>query len=335
MSGGTRQHFNARGVWTEGWYAIARSEEVRRAAVIQRDRLGFRLAVFRGEDGVVRVVDARCPHMGASLGEGCVRGNEVQCPFHHWTFSGEGSCTMVPYREAPPAGARTRGFAVEERYGLIFVYLGDAPSFPLPALPEGRDVSRYRKGIVPSHPHVMVPTAVDRWHWSCVHGIEVEDMSQPEVVSPFQIQNELRGTLTEAPTTWPQRILRFLGHRRYEWTWVAYGSNLFVITLRAPVVMDFMIVYLPLAEEASEAETVFAFPRASFLARWTGLAWARNLWRKLLLGLLFYDDLKIVRSMRFWPRLTKEDAMVGRWIAHVRNMPLGPAPEESPASYAE
>ena len=320
------QHFNARGVWTEGWYALVRSEEVRRGHVIQRDRLGFRLAIFRGQDGEVRVLDGRCPHMGASLGEGCVLENAVRCPFHHWTFAGDGSCASVPYRERPPEGARTRGFVVEERYGLVFVYFGDEPSFALPELPAGRSVSRFRKGLVPSHPHVMVPTAVDRWHWQCVHGIEVEDMSEPVIVGPFEIRNQLRGALTRSPTTWPQRILRVLGHRDFDWTWTAYGSNMFVASLRRPFVMDFLIAYLPLEEAASEAETVFAFPKRSLLARWSGVAWVGDLWRKLLLGLLFYDDIKIVRSMRFWPRLTKEDSMVGRWIAHVRRMPVGPQP---------
>lgn len=320
-------HFNARGVWTEGWYALVRSEEVRRGRVIQRDRLGFRLAVYRGEDGQARVLDARCPHMGASLGEGRVLGNELRCPFHHWTYDGSGVCTRVPYREQVPPSARTRSFRVDERWGLIFVYLGEGePQFSLPDLPADSNAVRFRKGLVPSHPHVMVPTAVDRWHWQCVHGIEVESMSEAQIVGPFEIRNELSGQLTSAPTTWAQRIFRALGHRRFEWSWSAYGSNLFVVNLVQPMRMDVLITYLPLGD-SSEAETVFAFPRRSALARWLGLAWLRERYYMLLLALLFYDDLKIVRSMRFWPRLTAEDGMVGRWIAHVRKMPLGPSPE--------
>ena len=62
---------------------------------------GLELAVFRDTSGQAHVVDAYCPHMGASLGVGGqVRGDCIECPFHGWKFRGyDGKCVHVPYAE--------------------------------------------------------------------------------------------------------------------------------------------------------------------------------------------------------------------------------------------
>ena len=49
-------------------------------------------------DGVVGVLDAFCPHLGAHLGMGgTVEGNALRCPFHGWEFATSGACTAIPY----------------------------------------------------------------------------------------------------------------------------------------------------------------------------------------------------------------------------------------------
>ena len=63
---------------------------------------GLELAVFRDTSGTAHVVDAYCPHMGASLSVGGqVKGNCIECPFHGWRFRGDdGKCVHVPYTDA-------------------------------------------------------------------------------------------------------------------------------------------------------------------------------------------------------------------------------------------
>ncbi len=68
---------------------------------------GENFVVFRDTKGMVHVLDAYCPHLGANLGiGGKVRGNCIECPFHGWQFDGHsGKCTTIPYsateRESP------------------------------------------------------------------------------------------------------------------------------------------------------------------------------------------------------------------------------------------
>lgn len=46
---------------------------------------GRLVAVFN-HDGEYYAIDDLCPHMGASLGSGCLEGDVVTCPWHAWRF---------------------------------------------------------------------------------------------------------------------------------------------------------------------------------------------------------------------------------------------------------
>lgn len=46
---------------------------------------GVAIAVFRRAGGVV-AVDDTCPHMGASLADGRLAGDAVECAWHRWKF---------------------------------------------------------------------------------------------------------------------------------------------------------------------------------------------------------------------------------------------------------
>lgn len=57
--------------------------------------------MFRGHSGTAYVVDAYCPHLGASLAVGGrVVGSCIECPFHGWQFQGkDGKCVRIPYAD--------------------------------------------------------------------------------------------------------------------------------------------------------------------------------------------------------------------------------------------
>ncbi|XP_050084957.1 cholesterol 7-desaturase nvd [Anopheles aquasalis] len=112
--------------YPNGWFAVLESEELRPGTTRAVDCLGQNLAVFRTYTGTVHVLDAYCPHLGANLGiGGVVRGDCIECPFHHWTFSGQdGQCTNIPYSRTGtiPKVARLRKWESLEVNGFIFVW---------------------------------------------------------------------------------------------------------------------------------------------------------------------------------------------------------------------
>jgi phenylpropionate dioxygenase-like ring-hydroxylating dioxygenase large terminal subunit len=106
--------------------------------------LGHDFVLFRDSQGKAHALSDTCIHRGASLAGGKVRGDSVQCPYHGWRFAGDGRCTRIPslgpgnYDKAPARG-RVDAYPVEERYGLIHVFLGDLPEAerpPIMAIPE-------------------------------------------------------------------------------------------------------------------------------------------------------------------------------------------------------
>jgi phenylpropionate dioxygenase-like ring-hydroxylating dioxygenase large terminal subunit len=81
-------------------------------------------------------VHARCCHRGTTLYYGKVEERGIRCCYHGWLFDREGRCLEQPCE--PEGGlfrekVRQPWYPVEERYGLIFAYMG--PPERKPVLP--------------------------------------------------------------------------------------------------------------------------------------------------------------------------------------------------------
>ena len=82
--------------YPRGWFCIGAAYEFTDAPV-KLDYFGTSLVAYRGADsGEVHVLDAYCPHMGANLADGCVKGDSVICPFHEWSWGADGFCNDIP-----------------------------------------------------------------------------------------------------------------------------------------------------------------------------------------------------------------------------------------------
>ena len=77
----------------------------------------------------------------AKLTAGEVIGCRLHCPYHGWGYEGDGRVTHIPHelfgRDMPKF--KVHSFPVQEKYGLIWVFPGDAEladEVPMPHLPE-------------------------------------------------------------------------------------------------------------------------------------------------------------------------------------------------------
>jgi nitrite reductase/ring-hydroxylating ferredoxin subunit len=163
--------------YTKGWFQVGWSHELAAGDVRPVNQFGLSLVMFRGADGVVGVLDATCPHLGANLAcGGIVRDSCVVCPYHHWAFDRRGVCTDIPHAARIPPNARTHAWPVEERYGLIFVYrdrVHGAPSHPLPTIEDFDPVEWSRPSTfdwrVAIHGQDIMENSVDSAHFAAVH----------------------------------------------------------------------------------------------------------------------------------------------------------------------
>ena len=164
-----------------GWFSVGAGAELAAGAVRPVSYLGREFVLFRGEDGVARVFDAHCPHLGAHLGiGGTVCGTGLTCPFHGWTFDGDGKLAEVPGVDRTPR-AGTRSWPVRERNGQIFVWHhseGIPPTYEvLDYRPDEANWTPWRANTYRVRVHVqdLTENIIDRSHFSAVH-----DMAPPE-----------------------------------------------------------------------------------------------------------------------------------------------------------
>jgi nitrite reductase/ring-hydroxylating ferredoxin subunit len=96
--------------------------------------LGEDLILFRDQGGRPGLVHPRCTHRGSSLLYGRVDECGLRCCYHGWAFDVQGMCTDQPCE--PHNGLnrdrfRQPWYPVEERYGLIWAYMGPPDKKPL------------------------------------------------------------------------------------------------------------------------------------------------------------------------------------------------------------
>ncbi len=118
------------------WYAVERADKVSNVPIKKR-MLGLDFVVFRDTQGVARCLANTCCHRGASLAAGKIKGDCVQCPYHGWEFDGDGICRRIPSMGPDakiPARARVDAYPTQERYGLLFAFLGDLPQAERPPI---------------------------------------------------------------------------------------------------------------------------------------------------------------------------------------------------------
>jgi phenylpropionate dioxygenase-like ring-hydroxylating dioxygenase large terminal subunit len=167
-----------RPAFPNGWQSIGFSEEVATGQVISRHMLGRDLVLFRGANGVLSVVDAYCPHLGAHLGcGGTVVDNNLRCPYHHWQFDGSGACASIPYGTNIPASAMLKSYPCQEINGFIFIWYhaqDAAPHWHIPAHPIVENPDYYfveqRAHLFRGHPQDLSENGADFTHFVAIHG---------------------------------------------------------------------------------------------------------------------------------------------------------------------
>lgn len=168
-----------------GWFNLCSSSAVAKGKVIEVEAFDQKFAVFRGENGIVKVFDVFCPHLNANLADGFVKGNNLVCPFHGWEFKQDGQCGHIPYsKDAPPKVAKVKTWEVLEVWGLILVWFhaeDKAPSWnPEHYLPELANYNSHgnTSDILNIHLQDFAENGADYGHFNFVHGLMTVPFSE-------------------------------------------------------------------------------------------------------------------------------------------------------------
>ena len=195
-----------------GWFAVAQSDEIAAGEVKTLRYFNTEFVVWRGEDGALRAVDPFCPHLGAHLGYGGqVVGDDLRCPFHHWSFDGEGAVAAIPYtRVVPPKLKRSclPAWPIREAMGVVFVWNHPrraAPKWEVASRPEieaeGWVLAEQHEWVIKIHIQEVTENGQDHAHFGAVHGVK----SPPS--AEFKIDGWTRRNTVEAKMATPRGLM--------------------------------------------------------------------------------------------------------------------------------
>jgi phenylpropionate dioxygenase-like ring-hydroxylating dioxygenase large terminal subunit len=298
------QRFANPAVVCEGWYAVGAARRIR-AGDSRRAWIGARdLIVYRDHDGALRAVDRACPHMGADLAQATVVGQGLQCVFHQWRWGPDGTCIAGG---GVGSGARLRTYAVRERWGLVWIWAGDAPAYELPE-PDAanRRVVRLPSQTIEAHGHLVIGNGLDVTHLAPLHGLRAESAPAIAESSPtrFAIDVHLRIGASAL-----RRALGLAGSTA-RWRFTAIGPSLAWVTVTAPIRFELLLTARPLRDGGCATKSLF------FLPRWTTLARALP-----MMATVTWADRMVLEGLEFRPGFVGADALFEFYARMVDALP--------------
>ncbi|HTI88726.1 MAG TPA: Rieske 2Fe-2S domain-containing protein [Alphaproteobacteria bacterium] len=167
------------------WHPILRSSGLVVGRPVRVHVLGEYFTAYRGENGVARLLEDRCPHRQTSLFLGWVAGDNIRCFYHGWEFDGSGQCVRQPAeKDNFAAKVCIRSYPVREYLGLIFAYLGEGEPPEFRRFPELEDTdcdTAVHSHPVPCNFFQRVENDLDELHVHFVHSVTASTIGLDEM----------------------------------------------------------------------------------------------------------------------------------------------------------
>lgn len=178
------------------WFAVAWSREVSPGLLAARRLLGRDVVLWRSAQGIHCWRDL-CVHRGAQLSLGKLCGDRLVCPYHAWEYSSSGQCVHIPSHpdQPPPLKARAETYQARERYGMIWVCLGE----PLGDVPQFASGDNPAFRLIPAGPYFfraqgprVVENFLDVAHFGFVHAGLLGDAQHAEI-EDYEVEMKPQG----------------------------------------------------------------------------------------------------------------------------------------------
>lgn len=118
------------------WYVAGWAENLAKGPA-RIKILGEGVALYRLENGTAVALSDRCPHRSASLGDGKVVGDALQCPYHGLRFDKNGTCIHNPHGTgAIPPRATVRTYPLVERHHALWIWMGEKSKAETSLIPD-------------------------------------------------------------------------------------------------------------------------------------------------------------------------------------------------------
>ena len=252
-----------------------------------------RLVVFRGNDGKVHALDARCPHLGADLSAGRVSGNSIECAYHHFRFDGTGRCAG--------ANLAARAFAVTERFGGVFLFVGERPVFEFPVFSDAPQLvsARPLQWNIDTDWFMVGANAFDARHFRAAHDRQLT--RQPVLAQPHDLAMHVSYEYAIEGTSLTDRLVRFASGRRVLFEVTSWAGNVLLVRAAFERDVSYGLVIVQPGDGAKRGCMVTVIVNA---ARAKGMAAffvdaLRLFAKRLAIRNLLLEDLRSLEGLRY------------------------------------
>ena len=107
------------------WYVAGWSHELEAGKPFPASILDEPIVIYRAASGRLVALEDRCVHRLAPLSLGRCEGDRLRCMYHGLLYDPDGTVAGIPGQELVPRNARVRRYAVSDRHGWIWVWMGD------------------------------------------------------------------------------------------------------------------------------------------------------------------------------------------------------------------
>ncbi|MDB5570100.1 MAG: hypothetical protein JWN93_1283 [Hyphomicrobiales bacterium] len=161
------------------WYVAAWDREVTREPMA-RTYLNQPVTLFRREDGTPVALEDRCCHRHYPLSQSKVEGNNIRCGYHGLLFDAAGVCIEIPGQDRIPHDARVRSYPTVEKYGWVWIWMGDPALADVAKLPnwwwcEHKDWAFTKPDMlyIPCNYQLVTDNLLDVTHLAYVHATSI------------------------------------------------------------------------------------------------------------------------------------------------------------------
>jgi phenylpropionate dioxygenase-like ring-hydroxylating dioxygenase large terminal subunit len=107
---------------------------------IKKKIAGKTLTIFRTKNGSIKAINDVCPHRGASLSQGKIKNDCIECPYHGWIFDEYGILKKIPANgnKSLPKNGNTFCYELQEYNNFVWL-LTKKSNHSIPELKEFQD----------------------------------------------------------------------------------------------------------------------------------------------------------------------------------------------------
>lgn len=158
------------------WYLISIVAELDKKNPLKKKINNKDLVVFKTESGKITVLEDRCCHRNVQLSLGEVKGENIVCAYHGWSYGCEGKCTCIPSLpngQPIPKTAKVEKYPTKIKHKCVWVYLGDVSEIENAEIPNMSEMDElpmvYNYHFLDADLPLVAESLIDPYHINHVH----------------------------------------------------------------------------------------------------------------------------------------------------------------------